>query len=150
MSVIYSIVKHEGFEPKPYIDPLAKQRIPADEFAIIEKHWASLVPTFGHGLTYITEEESQQIVKNRVQKIQHSLKTRIPGYFNFPHQVRDVLIEMSFQMGVDGVLKFKKTIAALQSDDFDTAADEMLDSRWAKQTPSRAIYLADIVRDYAE
>jgi len=57
-----------------------------------------------------------------------------------------VLIEMVFQLGVGGVSKFKKMWSALQEQDYNKASIEMLDSRWAKQTPSRANSLASIMR----
>jgi lysozyme len=53
---------------------------------------------------------------------------------------------MCFQMGKKGVVKFVKFHAALKRGDFNTAADEMLDSKWAKQTPDRAKRLAARVR----
>ena len=45
---------------------------------------------------------------------------------------------MAYQMGVDGLFKFKKMIAALGKGDWNEAAHQALDSRWAKQTPARA------------
>lgn len=49
-----------------------------------------------------------------------------------------VIISMVHQMGLYGVLKFKKMIKALEAKDYITAGNEMLQSRWASQTPSRA------------
>ena len=62
-------------------------------------------------------------------------------------QIQGVLIEMLFQMGYPRVSKFKKTLKALDEGDFKTAANEMLDSRWHKQTPARAIELSTIIRN---
>ncbi len=46
---------------------------------------------------------------------------------------------MVFQLGETGVSKFKNMLKALkEGPDYQTAAIEMLDSRWAKQTPNRA------------
>jgi GH24 family phage-related lysozyme (muramidase) len=53
MTLIESIKKHEGFRAKPYPDPI--------------RGWD--VPTFGHGLTYITEAESAVLVENRIREI---------------------------------------------------------------------------------
>jgi len=63
-----------------------------------------------------------------------------------PECVREVLIEMVFQLGVGGVSKFKKFLAHLSTGTYHLAADEMLDSRWAKQTPQRAEKLSYIIR----
>ncbi len=60
-----------------------------------------------------------------------------------------ILTCMVFQMGVAGVKKFKKMLAALRDKDYAEAADEMLDSVWAKQTPERAHRLADEMRGLA-
>ena len=54
-----------------------------------------------------------------------------------------ILAEMAYQMGFMGVLGFKKMWRALRDMDYVTAAAEMKDSRWFKQTPVRAGSLAD-------
>jgi lysozyme len=57
---------------------------------------------------------------------------------------RGAVIEMIFQMGATGVGKFIKFRSACMRHDWETAAIEMLDSKWAKQTPKRARELAGI------
>jgi lysozyme len=51
---------------------------------------------------------------------------------------REAVIEMAYQMGYDGVLGFKRMIAAIKAEDWGRVHKEALDSRWAKQTPARA------------
>ena len=63
---------------------------------------------------------------------------------------REVLIEMSFQLGSSGLWRFSRMLSAVRWGDFDRAADEMLDSRWAKQTPGRAQELACLMRKGSE
>jgi lysozyme len=41
---------------------------------------------------------------------------------------------------------FKKALAAMAIEDYDVAADEFLDSRWAKQVGSRALTITDMIR----
>ncbi len=62
-----------------------------------------------------------------------------------PNKVRDVVIEMCYQLGVSGFSRFKKTISYLKEKQFEKASKEMLDSRWAVQTPNRAKELSEIV-----
>ena len=52
---------------------------------------------------------------------------------------------MCYQLGVTGVSKFKKTLAYLENFEYRMASKEMLDSRWARQTPNRAKRLSDII-----
>lgn len=56
---------------------------------------------------------------------------------------KETICEMIFQMGFAGVSKFKNMIKALQNRDYKLASIEMLDSRWAKQTPNRAKELSN-------
>ncbi len=125
-------MKHEGFSEKPYPDPI--------------HGWD--VPTFGHGLTYITKQESKIIVQNRINEITNQLAHKIAFFFLLPEDVQEVLVEMAYQMGVQGVLGFNNMLEALHEHDFELAADEMLNSRWAIQTPRRAKELSTIVRAY--
>lgn len=56
------------------------------------------------------------------------------------------LIDMCFNLGVQGFLGFKEMISALERHDYSLAADEMLKSKWYEQVGQRAITLADIIR----
>jgi len=154
ISIVDSIAKHEGFRDKPYIDPLVRQNpenhgIPQDEFQIIEKHFDKLKVTFGYGFTNITEVEAKEILKIRVQQIHQILIQKIPNYKNYPSVVQDVLVEMAFQIGWPTLLKFRHTLQYLDQEDYNAAADEMLDSRWARQTRARATELSNKVRALA-
>ena len=65
-------------------------------------------------------------------------KANLASFDELPSEAQSILVEMCFQMGHTGVSKFKKMLAALDACDFPLAAAEMLDSRWANQTPDRA------------
>lgn len=126
------VIEHEGFESVAYPDPLSGK----------EPY------TFGHGLTYITKDESIVILKSRLVQIGYDLEKMYPWAKDLDSEVCGVMIEMAYQMGVTGFSKFKLFLAALHVGDHNEAAKQMLDSRWARQTPSRAMNLADIVRSY--
>jgi lysozyme len=55
---------------------------------------------------------------------------------NEPRQA--VLVGMCFQLGLAGLLGFANTLAAVRDGHFDHAAEMLLQSRWATQTPERA------------
>ncbi len=59
---------------------------------------------------------------------------------------RRVVVEMIFNLGLSGVLRFKRMWAAIMAADFSRTADEMLDSAWARQVGGRAGRLADGMR----
>ena len=67
---------------------------------------------------------------------------------NLPCKAKEIIIEMVYQMGESGVSKFRKMWKALKQNpkDYYEAAKQMMDSRWAKQTYSRARNLSDEMR----
>ena len=66
---------------------------------------------------------------------------------NVDDTARHIVVEMCYQMGGYGVSKFHGMLSALQESDYVTASKEMLDSRWAKQTPKRAMRMAERMRN---
>lgn len=71
---------------------------------------------------------------------------KILGVSDMNFKAKCVIIEMVFQLGIGGVSKFKKALKAVDEKDWDTAADEMLNSKWSKQTPERAAELSSTMR----
>jgi len=149
-NLVLSIKENEGFEPKPYIDPLVKKNIPKDELEIIEKHWNNLNITIGNGRCLqtnpLTEKENDYLLKQEILKINKDLFVNIKFYANLPDYVRNVLIEMAYQLGVNGLLKFKQTLEHINNKDFENASIEMLNSKWARQTPNRAKELSNLMK----
>lgn len=77
-------------------------------------------------------------LKDRIEK----LSKEIPWFLELDEARQGVLLNMSFQMGVTGFLKFKNTLALIKEGRYTGAATAMLQSKWAKQTPKRAARLA--------
>lgn len=55
------------------------------------------------------------------------------------------LVSMAYQLGIHGLLKFKRMLAALERREYDQAAAEAMDSLWAEQTPGRAEETAKMI-----
>ena len=105
--------------------------------------------TIGYGFAIkdlvMDEDIATMILERKVGDIKLIVNQKIPFIKDLPEKVQDVLYEMYYQMG-NSLWKFKKTIQFLRLNEFENAAIEMLDSRWAKQTPNRAKKLSDIVK----
>ena len=74
------------------------------------------------------------------------------GEYTVHDQCKEILVEMVFQLGKTGVSKFRNMWSALKDQrtpDYKTAAAEMLDSRWAKQTPNRAKKMSELMASLA-
>ena len=96
----------------------------------------------------LSEEISEMILKEKVEALISRIENKFDWFVEMPPEVQSVIVECCYQLGLYGFSKFKKTLAHLKEKEFKHAADEMLDSRWAKQTPNRANMLAQIVREH--
>lgn len=131
---VQMLARHEGFRGRPYTCTAGAL-------------------TIGYGFNLdawpLTEAECLPILESRMRRVRSDLANRIAYFFALPDAAQDVLVNMAYQMGVNGVLAFKRFLATLQAGKYQDAAAEMLDSKWAEQTPSRARELAAIIRGLA-
>ena len=132
MSLIDSIKKHEGYVGIVYKDSLG-------------------IDTIGYGFAIKDLELDKDICDIILERKLHALTDRINNKFHWymymPPEIQHIVVELCYQMGVYGFSCFKKTIAYLQDKKFKEASVEMLDSRWADQTPNRAKELSNRVRE---
>lgn len=77
-----------------------------------------------------------------IERVQRQLIAALPWFTEIAPPRQAVLVNMGFQLGVAGLLKFAKALAAMKLGSFGEAAAHMLDSAWARQTPERAHRLA--------
>lgn len=104
------------------------------------------VPTIGVGRNLrdkgISPYEADLLLNNDI--VEHTIEVlkAIPWSGALDAIRFEVLVNMSFNMGTMGLLKFVKMLTALRSADYTTAAKEMLDSTWAKQVGARAMRLS--------
>ena len=105
--------------------------------------------TIGYGFAIkdlvLSRDICDQILETKVAELKLIVNQKIPFIEDLPEIVQEVLYEMYYQMG-NSLFKFKKTLKHLENKDYRLAAKEMLDSRWAVQTPNRAKKLSDIVK----
>lgn len=100
----------------------------------------------------ITEERCDKLFQADFKRAQ-SDATAIAYHAALGRQsplVYHTLTCMVFQMGYLGVFSFSKMLAAMRRHDYALAANEMLSSRWARQTPARAQRLTDGICGFAK
>lgn len=94
----------------------------------------------------ITKEESAYLLANDIARFSKDLDDKLPWWKSLDEARRGVLLAMAFQMGMTALLGFKNTLEAIRTGQYDKAADGMLQSMWAKQTPERAKRASDQMR----
>ena len=86
----------------------------------------------------ITREESAMLLANDIAAEERELLRALPWVATLDEVRQRVLLDMSFNMGLVGLLGFKRTLATIQAGEYQAAATMMLDSKWAKQVGQRA------------
>ena len=87
----------------------------------------------------LTDEEIMFLLRNRLSENEAALSRQFPWTDALDDVRRGALLNMVYQMGLHGLGEFHNFLAALQQGDYNKAAEEMLDSTWAKsQSPARA------------
>jgi lysozyme len=95
----------------------------------------------------ITKAEAEQLLANDISRVVVDIVKRIPWAMNLDDARFSVIHSMVFQMGIGGVMNFRKFLTALQMGDYTKASIEMMDSKWAQHdSPARAKRMADTMK----
>ena len=139
--LLKSVRDHEGYRNKVYLDILGKRTVGVGHLCV-EDFWEDDKEYDEEFLMEILEKD----LENAISGAEELLK----GY-NLPSLANEIVVEMVFQLGKTGVSKFYNFLAALRDDppQWLTASEEMLDSRWAKQTPNRAKKMSELMASLA-
>jgi len=133
----------EGVKAHAYQDHLGFWTIGVGRLVDARKAGSGLRP---HEIDYLLRSD----IDDRIE----ALTRRLPWFEALEPARQGVLLNMSFQLGVDGLLGFKNTLRLVERGDYAQAADNMLLSKWAQQTPERARRMAEQMRSgqwqYAE
>lgn len=106
--------------------------------------------TIGYGRNIedngVTEEEAERMLLSDVNASYNELRRHFKWFPVLAARRQGVLINMCFNMGMPTLLKFEKMFTAIREGDYNEAAAQMLDSKWAKQVGERAERLAEEMR----
>jgi lysozyme len=121
---------HEGVRLKPYVDTGGK-----------------LTVGVGRNLDDrgITTEEADYLLSNDISAVWLALVSRLECFSRLDTVRQAVLIDLAFNMGVNGLLGFRKTLVFVAGGKYAEAAVEMMDSQWARQTGRRAERLSKMM-----
>ena len=128
--LIESVKQHEGYREKAYQDS--------------EGIW-----TIGYGTNLeVLEIDHETAEKWLLRELEWCAEqvNKIEGIGHINDARRDVLTEMAYNLGINGLRKFRKTLNFIRAAAYEQAAAEMLDSRWARQVGIRADRLSERMR----
>lgn len=128
--VVSRIKKFEGLRLKPYRCTSLKLTI----------GWGRNLDDIG-----ISKDEAEFMFRNDLDICIDSLEKNIPFFYDLPENVMKVLIDMRFNLGLAGLLGFKKMLHNISAGDYKQAAIELLDSKYASQVGIRATENAELL-----
>jgi len=118
------IKRHEGFKQFIYLCTSGKR-------------------TIGYGRNLdnrgITIAEAEFLIRNDIDECEKKLTEKLDFYSSLSDTRKTVLIDMCFNIGINGLLKFKNMLEFSRQGEFSKAAIEILKSEYAKQVKNRAI-----------
>jgi lysozyme len=124
--------RDEGFRQHPYKDSVG-------------------IWTVGYGRNLedvgIREKEAEVLLQNDIMHVLSEMEREWIWLEDVPNDVHRGLANMAFNLGMPRLKGFKKMLDALCVLDFNKAADEALDSKWAKQVGRRADRIAELFRN---
>ena len=143
---IQRLVMHEGCRLQPYYCTKGKQTIGVgrnlDDNPLTEEE-RRVCGDWEHG---ITKQSAFYLLRNDIKRTEAECKKRIAIYDVLDDERQYALLDMAFNLGVAGVLKFKKMLTAMACGYWEDAAKECLNSKYAKEVGQRAKRIAETIR----
>ena len=126
---------HEGVRNKVYKDHLG-------------------IETIGVGRNLVdrglSDEEVDYLLSNDITIVENELDNGLSWWRDLDEVRQRALADLAFNMGLPRLHGFVKMLDALQRRDYHAAADELLDSKYAKQVGERSNRVADMIRTGAD
>lgn len=138
--------RHEGYRAKVYKCPVGKDtigyglNIEANPLKLSDSEIKRLRTS---GTNQVEAEYYLKLVCNQIEA---QLARRLPWFADLDSNTKFVMINMSYNLGVEGLLEFKKTLGLIEKGQYSQASVEMLNSKWAKQVGNRSKELSTILK----
>ncbi|MDX8400945.1 MAG: glycoside hydrolase family protein [Gallionellaceae bacterium] len=94
----------------------------------------------------ISQREAMILLTHDVQNTIHCLTSNLPFFEHLDGVRQMALIDMCFNLGINGLLNFKRMLKALRDSDFEEAAKQAQDSAWFRQVGSRAVEVVGMIK----
>ena len=92
-----------------------------------------------------SEAEAKFLLRSDLVAIRAELERAIPWLSDLSEARQHVLMDMAFNLGVSGLMKFEKTLRHVANGNYAAASVEMLRSRWSRQVHQRSVTLSEMM-----
>ena len=133
-NIIRLLRRHEGVEPYAYKDHLGYTTVGVGR--CLEKD-------VGMGLS---DDEIDYLLKNDIVRVQEELSEEYDWFADLDQVRQEAMINLSFNLGATRLRGFRNALAAMAEEDYETAANEFMDSKWSSQVGRRAYEVTQMIR----
>jgi len=130
--LIEMLRRHEGVRNHVYLDSEGLETIGVGR-------------CIAEGSLGLSDDEVDYLLANDVKRTIEELSRTFDWYETLDPVRQDVMISLCFNLGLTRLLKFKKALAGMENNDWETARAEFMDSRWSTQVGQRAVELTDML-----
>jgi lysozyme len=123
---------HEGLKLKPYLDTRGYLSI----------GYGRCLDTRG-----LSADEAEYLLDNDIKDFTDKVHGLLPWTLGLDEVRHAVVVNLAYNLGMAGLLTFQKMLAALEAGQWDTAAEELLDSAYHQQVGGRAVQLARMLKE---
>jgi lysozyme len=93
----------------------------------------------------LSDDEINYLLENDIKRCKQELIS-LSWFIDLDSVRQDAIVNLCFNLGLTRLMGFKNAMAAMAEGDYERAADEFYDSRWAKQVKSRADEVCEMIR----
>lgn len=94
----------------------------------------------------LSDDEIEYLLSNDIKRCDEELAAAYEWYEDLTQSRRDAMINLCFNLGLTRLRGFVKALEAMSRGQYDVAADEFMDSRWASQVGDRAVEVTELIR----
>ena len=136
------LIRHEGYETKIYLDINGLHAMGVGH--LIKLGDEEFKKPVG---TAVSEERIREAFKQDLVNAIRDVENVFPTVNTYPDDVQRVLINMMFNLGRPRFNKFEDMIKAVRHNDWNGAANAMVDSKWYGQVKQRGVELEELMRN---
>lgn len=149
--LLAELTRDEGFRTKPYRCTAGKLTVGVgrnlDDVGLLPGEAMAMKVTLSHVRARgVTKAQAMVMLNNDIDRVIRDLAVHLPWAKTLDEVRQRVLINMAFNLGIGGLLKFNNTLRYIRLGNYQKAADNMLLSLWAKQVGNRAVRLSHLMR----
>lgn len=131
--LVETLRRHEGVETHVYRDHLGLETIGVGR---------CIAP----GSLGLSDAEINYLLRNDISRCSDELEAAFPWFETLDIVRQEAMINMCFNLGLTRLIGFKNALADMAAGNYESAADNFLDSRWAQQVKGRAVEVTNMIR----